>query len=142
MLFALGRRLKGPAAAALVIAAVCVGCSENTVVSAPSTSRIGETFAGTVPVGGFDSHPFKTGSGKVSVILTAAGPPDTITMGMGIGLWDGSTCTLLPGATTTTSAGPSAQLSGAVSEGTFCVQVYDVGRETAPIRYSVSVVHP
>lgn len=141
MLYALGRQLKGPAVVALV-AAVCAGCSENTVLSAPSTSQVGEVFAGIVPAGGVDSHPFKTGSGKVSVILTTAGPPDTITMGIGIGVWDGSTCTLLPGATTTTSAGPIAQLSGAVSQGTFCVQVYDVGRETAPIHYSVSVVHP
>jgi hypothetical protein len=142
MLSVLGRRLKGAAAVALVAAVCVVGCSENTVLSAPSNSNVGETFSGTVPVGGSDSHPFKTASGQVNVLLAAAGPPDTITMGIGVGLWDGSTCTLLPGATTTASAGPTAQFSGAVSQGTFCVQVYDVGRETATIQYRVSVVHP
>jgi hypothetical protein len=91
MLSVLDRRLKGAAAVALVAAVCVVGCSENSVLSAPSTSTVGEAFSGTVPVGGSDSHPFKTASGQVSVLLTAAGPPDAITMGIGIGLWDGST---------------------------------------------------
>jgi hypothetical protein len=141
MLSVPGRRLKGPAAFAL-FAAMCVGCSENTVVPSPASSQVGDTFSGSVSVGGSDSHAFKTSSGNVSVVLTAAGPPDTIAMGVGIGVQDGSTCTLIAGASTTTSAGPTAQLSGAVSQGTFCVQVYDVGRATAPISYSVSVIHP
>ena len=89
---------------------------------------------------GTDSKTFTvTVTGVVSVTLTAAPVP----MGLGVGLPGGASgCTLLPGASTTATAGSLAQVAGEVTPGTFCVQVSDVGNQTAPVTYSVTVVHP
>jgi len=76
------------------------------------------------------------------VTLTAAGPPATIPMGVGVGTPGTGACGVLPGASVTTGAGATAQLTGLVSAGTLCVTVYDVGNQTAAVTYSLTVVHP
>jgi hypothetical protein len=63
-------------------------------------------------------------------------------MGLAIGTPNGTTCTPLAGASVQAAAGSSPQLNGEVSGGTLCVVVYDVGNETAPITYSLTVSHP
>jgi hypothetical protein len=63
-------------------------------------------------------------------------------MGVGIGTVSGSTCTVLPGASVPTPAGTSPQLAGTTTAGPLCVKVYDIGNQTAPVTYSVTVVHP
>jgi len=129
-----------PVALALVLAsAACGGSSSSTT---PSTTTTTDTFNGTVAVGSADFHPFTvTTTGQVNVTLTAAGPPSTITMGIGVGLVSGSTCTIVAGGSVNTPAGTSAQLNGTVSPGTYCVQVFDIGNQTAPITYTVTVNH-
>jgi hypothetical protein len=95
-----------------------------------------------VAVGGSDFHTFTASqNGQVVVTLTTAGPPATIPMGIGVGTPNGTSCTLLPGASTVTTAGGS-MLMGEVSGGTLCVDVYDVGNATGPVSYTVSVSHP
>lgn len=119
------------------------GCgSSSSSTTSPSTTTT-DTFTGTVAVAGSDMHSFSASkAGEVSVTLTAAGPPATILMGVGIGIPNGATCTPLLGASTTTAAGASAQLTGRISDGTLCVAVYDVGNATGPVSYAVTVVHP
>jgi hypothetical protein len=41
-----------------------------------------------------------------------------------------------------TPAGTSAQLAGLTTAGTLCVQVRDIGNQTAPVTYNVTVLHP
>jgi hypothetical protein len=138
--------MKGLAPVALVLALSAAACDTNTSspsTTTPSVTIIAEMFTGTVDAGGSAFHEFTVSQpGQVSTMLTAAGPPSTITMGLGIGVPSGSTCAVLPGASKNTPAGPIAQLSGTVSAGTLCVQVYDVGNQTNPITYSVTVIHP
>jgi hypothetical protein len=99
-------------------------------------------ISGTVPIGGTDSHNFTTvASGTLSVTLTAAGPPATIFMGLGVGTPSGSTCTLLTGGSTVTPAGTTPQLSGTIAPGSYCVSVFDVGNQTGPITYALTVTH-
>ena len=111
--------------------------------SSPSVTLTTETLTGTVPVGGSDAHNIVLSqAGQLDVTLTAAGPPSTIFMGLGIGTLSGSSCVFLSGATTNVQAGASPQLSGsAVAAGTYCVAVYDIGNEAAPVTYSLTVVH-
>ena len=98
---------------------------------------------GNVDVGSSDFKPFTAAqAGTVNVTLTAAGPPPTIFMGVGVGTPSGTTCALLSGGSTITPAGTSAQLSGTISAGSYCVEVYDVGNQTAQISYTVTVAHP
>lgn len=133
----------------LVVAVVTASCnnggssSSASTVTGPTGNATTETFTGTVPVAGLDFKPFTVSqtNGTLSVTLTAAGPPATITMGLGVGTLSGSTCTLLSGGSTTTPAGITPQLSGTIAAGSYCVEVVDVGNAAVPIAYSVTVVH-
>jgi hypothetical protein len=81
-------------------------------------------------------------TGQMDVTLTTAGPPSTIVMGLAVGMPGDAKCAPLAGASTSVPAGPTAQLSGTISPGTLCVQVYDLGYQTAPVSYTVTVTHP
>jgi hypothetical protein len=48
----------------------------------------------------------------------------------------------MAGASTLTAAGASVQLSGIASPGLLCVDVHDVGNQSVPISYTVTVTHP
>jgi hypothetical protein len=91
----------------------------------PSSPLVTENFSGTVQVGGSDSHPFTvTSSGaQITLDLTSVGPPATISMGLGIGGWDGTTCTPLSGGYGTVQASPTPQLGGNISAGIYCAIV-------------------
>ncbi len=39
-------------------------------------------------------------------------------------------------------AAATPQLSGVSTAGTLCVNVYDIGNQTAPVTYTVTVAHP
>src|SRR5260221_12495105 len=90
---------------ALIVASglAAAGCSSDDPTSSlpatPSSPLVTENFSGTVQVGGSDAHPFTvTSSGfQITLDLTSVGPPSTISMGFGIGSWDGTTCTPLTG---------------------------------------------
>jgi hypothetical protein len=128
-------------ALALIVAA-CSGSNSTPTLTAPAPATTTETFTGTVPVGGVDFKPFTVAqAGTLSVTLTAAGPPSTIFMGVGIGTPSSSTCAVISGDSTITPAGVTAQLTGTVAAGTYCVQVSDVGNEASPVTYSVTVAH-
>ena len=129
---------------AVVVASGCAGCGGNSNSSTtaapaaptPTAAASTESFSGTVSVAGNDFHPFTvaTTGATLSVTLTAAGPPTTIFMGLGLGAYDAPTCTLLNNAYLTTQAGAVAQLSGTAGAGAYCVVVYDVGNQTGVSR--------
>ena len=130
---------------ALLITLATVACDNGSSTPLPTSSSAltTETFSGSVAVGSSDFHTFTaTQGGTVSVTLSTAGPPATIYMGLGIGTPSSSTCALLSGATADTQAGTTSQLSGTLDAGTYCVEVFDVGNETIPVNYSVTVAHP
>ncbi|MBZ5559098.1 MAG: hypothetical protein LAO77_17645 [Acidobacteriia bacterium] len=135
----------------VLVSALAIGCSQSstdtssttTSTTAPTGNPTTENFTGTVAVGGSDVHSFTVvlSGGQLNVILTAAGPPPTIQMGLGIGSYSGTTCTLFSNGSLTTPAGSIAQLTGTANAGTYCVQVSDVGNQTAPVNYAVTVTH-
>jgi hypothetical protein len=132
---------------ALLVCTACSGGSSSGSSTAPSTPPLvptSETFTGTVPVGASDVHQFVVtlSNGQVTADLTAAGPPPTIQMGLGIGSVQNGTCTPSTNVTVFTPAGPSAQ-TGAnnVASGTYCVAVFDAGNQVADVSYSVTVTH-
>jgi hypothetical protein len=129
------------------LALAAVGCTNGGTTlpasATPTPMATTDTFTGTVAVGGNDSHPFTvtTPDQSLAVTLTAAGPPSTIFMGLGVGTFSGSTCTLISTGYLTTQAGTAAQLSGTISAGAYCVMVFDVGNQSAPVTYTVVVNH-
>jgi hypothetical protein len=108
----------------------------------PTPTIVTENFTGTVAVGSSDTHAFTVAAaGQLNVTLTAAGPPPTIFMGIGVGTPSGSQCQLLTNGSTAAPAGTTAQISGTVSAGNYCVTVFDVGNQTAAITYAVTLTH-
>jgi hypothetical protein len=133
----------------LVSAVIAAGCSTSAADSgsslptAPSTPLVTENFSGTVQVGLSDAHPFTVTSAgfQITLDLTSAGPPPTISMGFGVGAWDGTTCSLLSGGFATVQAGPTPQLAGNINSGQYCAMVFDVGNQAGPITYTAVVLH-
>jgi hypothetical protein len=128
---------------ALLIGAAACGSSPSTSTTTPTVTRTTDTFSGTVAVGGRDFHSFTiTTTGTIDVTLTAATPPSTIVMGVNVGIPANSLCPAMAGASTQTAAGTTVQLSGIASPGLLCVDVHDVGNQSAPVSYTVTVTHP
>jgi hypothetical protein len=135
-------------AASLVVAsavAACGGSSNNSSIAAPSATLTTETFTGVVQPGASKVHTFTvTSPGQVSVTMTAAGPPPTIQMGLGIGNPDANgNCIFLSGGTTQAVASTTTpQLSGTLTaSGAYCVAIGDIGNAAGPITYTINVSH-
>jgi hypothetical protein len=135
------------ASLAIVASAVaaCGGSSNTSNVVAPSATVTTETFTGTVQPQGFKIHTFTVATpGQVTVTMTAAGPPATISMGLGVGNPDASgNCIFLSGGTTSAVASATTpQLSGTLTaSGAYCVEIADIGNAAGPITYSIAVSH-
>jgi hypothetical protein len=133
----------------VVSAFAAAGCSSgdssssSTLPVSPSSPLVTENFSGTVQVGGSDSHPFTVVSSgaQISLDLTSVGPPSTISMGFGIGGWDGTTCTPISGGYGTVQASATPQLGGNIAAGTYCAIVFDVGNQSAPVTYTAVILH-
>jgi hypothetical protein len=136
--------------AACLLVALVIGASacnnsstDSTSTTTPTTPMTTDTLSGTVQVKSSDFKPFTvTNAGEVDVTLTAAGPPSTIIMGVGIGTLGTGTCVLIPNGSTLTAGGSSSQVMGIMSPGTYCVMVYDVGNQTDAISWTATVLHP
>jgi ABC-type phosphate transport system substrate-binding protein len=143
-----GRRVRriggvGLAVALALVSASCGSSSSTPTTTTPTVARTTDTFSGTVAVGGADFHSFPiAASGIVDVTLTTATPPSTIVMGLSVGLPGDGRCVALAGGSTTTAAGAAVQLSGMASPGTLCADVYDIGNQSAPVSYTLTVTHP
>lgn len=125
--------------AALSIAACSNSSTSSSTTTAPSTKTT-DTFSGTVAVKGTDAHSFTVGtSGQVDVTLTTANP--SVPMGLSVGVPNGSACPAVAGGSVVAAAGSSAQLSGVMSPATYCVAVFDVGNQSQPVSYTVTVAH-
>jgi hypothetical protein len=138
----------GLALVLVAAAAACGGADTSPSNLTPSGTVVTETFNGTVPLpvaGVLQADIFNFTvkvAGSLNITLTAAGPPPTITMGLALGNPSSTgTCSILSGGSTTTAAGSTAQLSGTVEAGTYCVAVIDIGNALQPIAYTVTVAH-
>ena len=133
----------------VLFAAVCAlavsACGDNSTsgtVSTPTTTRTTDTFSGTVQVGGSVFHSFPVSqAGTTDVTLTTATPASAV-VGLAIGTPGDAGCTPLPGASANVLAGTTPQLTGVTTAGTLCVQIRDVGQQTGPVGYTVTVTHP
>ncbi len=128
------------------VAAACGGSSASpSTITTPAATVTTENFSGTLQVGALKVHTFTvTAPGAVSVTMTAAGPPATITMGLGLGNPDNAgNCIFLSGGTTQAIASTTTpHLSGTLtSSGAYCVAIADIGNAAGPITYSIAVSH-
>ena len=119
------------------------GCSTPTPGS-PDVGLTIESFTTTLAVGGKRFYSFTIPQGgTVSLTLLSAqvaGQPTDVTFGIGIGVPAGTDCTLNTAAVT--GAGTTPQLKASLAAGLYCAAAYDVGNLTAPINFSINIVHP
>jgi hypothetical protein len=108
----------------------------------PSTSL---TFSGTLAVRSSAFYSFDvTAYGTVNVTLQnvggVTGVPDTVWVGLGIGVPEGTDCSTTTSLNTQAGGGP--HVSTVLAAGTYCARIYDVGNLAAPTAFTVLIAHP
>jgi len=141
----------GVAAAAALLAAATMACSDNTLsqlASASSTTPATQTevFTGTLSTNGAFQHIFTINTlGAVTVTITSLAPTSTQIVGLSLGVWTGSQCSTSPqtgGASNDTASTGSSITLNATAAGNLCSRLYDVGFITTPVLYTMSITHP
>lgn len=136
------RPLSALALAALTLAA----CSDS---SSPSTSPTPETtseiFSSTITQSGTVGYPFTVkATGPLRVSLTTVAPLSNMSLGVSIGSWTGSSCAAAAFTKNDNARAGVAALSGEVTIGNYCINVYDSGNIAADttVTFSAEIVHP
>jgi len=127
-----------------VVALTAGACDDDVTPTTPTVTTTTEAFSGTLAQSGTASHSFNvSATGTVTISLTSLSPLTTMSIGLGIGSWDGSTCSAAMSKNDNARAGSTA-LTGTAIAGNYCVRVYDSGNIPADwtVTYEVSVVHP
>jgi hypothetical protein len=130
-----------------VAATSCGGSSSDSSLSSvttPTATQITEAFSGTIVQNGTAIHPFsvKVSGGLLQAGYTSIAPATVTALGMGIGTWDGTTCSLNISQNDVARSGNTA-LSGTANAGNFCIRVYDAGNLTEGVTatYTLQVQH-
>lgn len=124
-----------------VVALTACGDELETPTAPTEPTITTETFSGTVTPRGAQSHAFSTqASGAVTATLKLLAPDPAVSMGMALGTWNGSSCSLV---IAKTDAVQGTSITGAVSAlGSLCVYIHDVGNLRAAAQYEIEVSHP
>src|SRR5579864_2857299 len=108
-------------------AVACTSPTASTPTPPAAPATITESFSGGFSQLGNAAFPFTvSATGPVQVSLTAVAPLSTMALGIDIGHWDGTTCTIGVAENDHAKSGVTA-LSGTATSGTYCVQVSDSG---------------
>jgi hypothetical protein len=111
--------------------------------STPTTTRTTEEFSGSLaPLGSSTQTWAVSATGTVDVTLTSVAPLATLALGVEVGTWNGTTCSVIT-KNDNARAGAVA-LTGVAAAGNYCVTVYDSGNVAADatVTYTVQVLHP
>ncbi len=144
----IGRTVRRGAMAAMVaVASLMAGAcgSDVTTPTVPTTPitpvTTTETFSGDLKVNGAATYVFLvTTTGTVTVQLTAIDPAGSPVFGVSLGTWNGTSCQII---IANDAAALNATVTGNVTAATsLCARVYDAGKLTDPLTYTITVVHP
>jgi hypothetical protein len=121
------------------------GCGDDndstSTPTGPTPVYTTDTFTGTLNPGETGSHPFTARTqGVITITVGSLAPTSTLTMGIGLGTWNGTACNVT--LTTDAATQGSSFNASATSAGNFCVTIFDIGKVTEATTYSLSVTHP
>jgi hypothetical protein len=139
-------RLCLPLAVLTLAVSACGGSSSDSSLTSPSATPtlVTENFSGSIDQFGTAVHPFAVtvSGGSLTAGFTNVGPLATLALGMGIGTWDGTTCSLSIVQNDNARAGYVA-LSGTATAGNYCIRVYDSGNipDAGSATYTLQVMH-
>jgi hypothetical protein len=135
------RTLSGILVLLAVVSAGCDNDVENATTPTTPAPTVTETFTGNVNVNGAVTHTFAvTAAGTVTATLTEITPLNTVTVGFSLGTWNGTSCQVVMSKDDAIQA--NALIGTASGQGFLCARVYDVGKFTEAIGYTITVVHP
>ena len=126
--------------ALLTLAIAACGSDPVETPTEPSAVSVTENLSETLTVNGARTFPFTANrAGTVTARLSALAPDDTITIGLSIGTWNGTSCQII-------IANDQAKLNVSVvgtaqQTGQFCARVYDVGLLRAPTDFTIELTH-
>ena len=144
----IGRTVRHGGLAALIALAsvVAAACSDNNTPTTPTTPitpsvpTTTETVCGSLTLNGAATHVFaSTVAGSVTVQITAVDPSASQVFGLSLGTWNGSSCQVV---IANDAAVLNSIVTGQVTAATnLCARVYDVGRLTDALSYTITVIH-
>jgi hypothetical protein len=130
-----------------IVALAGAGCGDDTptapstTTTTPITTPVTATFSGVVGPNGTLSRSFTAQiAGTARAVVSGITPATALGLGLGIPRGDGSGCLL----TYSTVSGDlsGVEIAGAVTTGTFCVQIYAPAAAADNVRFEVSLTHP
>jgi hypothetical protein len=138
------RRLTVQGILLCAVVALAGACGSSTPTTPTPPPLVTDTFTGTLTQNGGVTHQFTASTtGTVTATLSAVVPDSTKTIGFSIGELISSACQArLANDAAVQGFTLSAQ---AMTQGTYCLRIYDVGSvtaETGPFTYTVTVTHP
>lgn len=130
---------------AVALAAGATACDDPgptaPVPDVPVVENVTSTYSGTLSRNGAITFPFAvTAAGTATANLNAVGPDNTVAVGLTMGTWNGVQCAAV---ISNDNARELAQIVGAAGNaGTLCMRIYDVGRLSEPITFTIAITHP
>lgn len=140
------RRRSGRAGLVAVWLLAASGCSDSptspTSADIPTiTTPVAVSFPGVVGPGGSVSRTFYAQiPGTARATVNAIAPATPLAIGLGVPRTDGTGCLLAH--SSVAANGVSAEVSGAVAVGTFCVQVFAPAQAASAVGFAVALEHP
>jgi len=125
----------------LFVTAALGGCGDDDpVVTAPTSPvAVTEVLTETLTINGARTHVIKVdNSGQISATLTTIPLDEGAFVSLSLGTWNGSSCQII---IAKDDAIQGTSVIGNATVGQFCARVADQGRLTAPVEYTVTVVH-
>lgn len=135
------RTVSGMLVIAAMFAAGCDNTVENGTTPTAPAPTVSEIFTGNLNVNGGATHTFAvSATGSVTATLTEVTPDNTLRAGFSLGTWNGQSCQAVIAKDDALQG--NALIGSAAGAGFLCVRVYDVGKFTDSIGYTLTVVHP
>ncbi len=127
----------------LLAAGFGAACGDDTPTNptpTPDPIAVSESFSDVLNPNGGRTHPFVVErAGAVTAVINGLAPDSATVVGLSLGTWNGAACQVIL-ANDNAQAGQT--LTGsATGIGGFCVRVYDTGRLTQTVEYTVTVTH-
>jgi hypothetical protein len=128
----------------LAAAVVVAGCDNDVDDGSPTDPppTVTETFEGSINTNGAMTHTFSVSvGGTVEARLVGLTPDPGTAVGFSLGTWNASS-SLCQVTLSNDNAVQGAILTGTASRaGTLCTRIYDTGRLTSTLSYTISVTH-
>jgi hypothetical protein len=136
-------RIKHLALAVAVASTACTNTDEP-LLDPTEPTVLTQDFSGTLTQNGAATFPFVVSvSGSVAAILLTLTPDDTVSVGLGIGLWDGTACQSTPGIWNDGAVLGTRVIGQVTGSTSLCARVYDAqGTLPQPTEFTIRVEHP